>query len=277
MIFTETELSGAFIIDLERREDDRGYFARAFCQTRVRGARSEAGHRAGECRLQPDRRDAPRDALPVPAGCGDEGRSVHARCDRRHHRRPEAGEPDVSCSTSPFTSTRRTGGALYVPERFAHGYQTLVDETETSYLVGEFYTPEAEGGLRHRRSSPRAQLAAAGDGDLREGRVLGAARRDRAGAAAAHGAARVIIVDTALRAREAEGRPIRVGIVGAGFMGRGLTNQIVNSVPGMQRRRYLEPASGAGGRRLSLRRGRAGRASTRRRGSRMSRAAAERP
>ena len=44
----------------------------------------------------------------------------------------------------------------------------------------------------------------------------------------------MIIVDTALKQREAEGRPIRVGIVGAGFMGQGLTNQIVNSVPGMR-------------------------------------------
>jgi predicted homoserine dehydrogenase-like protein len=44
----------------------------------------------------------------------------------------------------------------------------------------------------------------------------------------------LIIVDTALKAREAEGRPIRVGIIGAGFMGQGLTNQIVNSVPGMR-------------------------------------------
>ena len=44
----------------------------------------------------------------------------------------------------------------------------------------------------------------------------------------------VIIVDTALRAREAEGTPIRVAMVGAGFMGQGLTNQIVNSVPGMR-------------------------------------------
>jgi predicted homoserine dehydrogenase-like protein len=43
----------------------------------------------------------------------------------------------------------------------------------------------------------------------------------------------MILVDTALRAREAESRPIRVGIVGAGFMSQGLTNQIVNSVPGM--------------------------------------------
>jgi len=38
--------------------------------------------------------------------------------------------------------------ALYVPERFAHGYQVLEDGTETSYQVGEFYTPSAEGGLR---------------------------------------------------------------------------------------------------------------------------------
>jgi predicted homoserine dehydrogenase-like protein len=44
----------------------------------------------------------------------------------------------------------------------------------------------------------------------------------------------MIIVDTALRAREEQGKPIRVGMVGAGFMGQGLTNQIVNSVPGMR-------------------------------------------
>ena len=44
----------------------------------------------------------------------------------------------------------------------------------------------------------------------------------------------MVIVDTALKAREEEGRPIRVGMVGAGFMARGLTNQIVNSIPGMR-------------------------------------------
>ena len=43
----------------------------------------------------------------------------------------------------------------------------------------------------------------------------------------------MIIVDNALRARAEEGRPIRVGMIGAGFMAQGLTNQIVNSVPGM--------------------------------------------
>jgi dTDP-4-dehydrorhamnose 3,5-epimerase len=47
--------------------------------------------------------------------------------------------------------------ALYVPERFAHGYQVLCDRTDTSYQVGEFYTPEAEGGLMY--NDPRLGLA----------------------------------------------------------------------------------------------------------------------
>jgi dTDP-4-dehydrorhamnose 3,5-epimerase len=41
------------------------------------------------------------------------------------------------------------GRALYVPRRFAHGYQVLEDVTETSYQVGEFYTPGVEGGLMY--------------------------------------------------------------------------------------------------------------------------------
>src|SRR6185503_15813121 len=43
--------------------------------------------------------------------------------------------------------TEENGRSLYVPERFAHGYQVLVDDTETTYQVGEFYAPEMEGGL----------------------------------------------------------------------------------------------------------------------------------
>ena len=45
------------------------------------------------------------------------------------------------------TADNRRG--LYVPERFAHGYQVLEDNTETTYQVGEFYTPAAESGLRY--------------------------------------------------------------------------------------------------------------------------------
>ena len=55
------------------------------------------------------------------------------------------------------------------------------------------------------------------------------------------GATPMILVDAALRRREAEGRPVRVAMVGAGFMGRGVANQIVNSVPGHGARGDLQP------------------------------------
>ena len=54
-----------------------------------------------------------------------------------------------------LTADNRRG--LYVPERFAHGYQVLEDNTETTYQVGEFYTPAAESGLRY--SDPRLAIA----------------------------------------------------------------------------------------------------------------------
>ena len=57
----------------------------------------------------------------------------------------------------------------------------------------------------------------------------------------------MIIVDNALRAREAAGGPIRVGMIGAGFMAQGLANQIANSVPGMRRRGGLRPQAERGG------------------------------
>jgi predicted homoserine dehydrogenase-like protein len=56
----------------------------------------------------------------------------------------------------------------------------------------------------------------------------------------------MILIDNALKAREEQGKPVRVGLIGAGFMGQGLTNQIVNSVPGMRMvavyNRHLERA-----------------------------------
>src|SRR5271170_6731712 len=82
-------------------------------------------------------------------------------------------------------------------------------------------------------------MAFAGGYRVPEGHAVEVAGRGGRGNPASHGAQcarsrRMIIVDTALKAREAEGKPIRVGMLGAGFMGQGLANQIVNSVPGMR-------------------------------------------
>lgn len=148
MVFTETKLSGAFIIDLERREDSRGFFARAFCQ-----------HEFGDHGLKP---------LIAQANIGFNRRRGCLR--GMHFQYPPAAETKVVRCTrgavldiivdlrpeSPtyleHVSVELTADnhrAIYIPERFAHGYQTLEDETETSYQVGEFYTPAAEGGLRY--------------------------------------------------------------------------------------------------------------------------------
>src|SRR5690606_25925097 len=63
------------------------------------------------------------------------------------------------------------------------------------------------------------------------------------------GGGTMIIIDTALKKRAAEGKPIQVGMIGAGFMGRGLANQIIHSTPGMRLaavfNRNLEGASRA--------------------------------
>lgn len=147
MIFTETALPGAFVLDLERREDDRGYFARAFCQDEF----TERGLK------------------PVIAQANVAFNRFAGTLRGMHFQFPPAAETkvvrctrgailDIIVDLRPESPTylhnvavrldEDNGRSLFVPERFAHGYQTLVDGTETSYFVGEFYTPDAEGGLR---------------------------------------------------------------------------------------------------------------------------------
>ena len=156
MIFTETKLAGAFVIDLERREDERGFFARAFCQ-----------HEFEEHGLKPVIAQA------------NVAFNRHRGCVRgMYFQFPPAAETklvrvtrgaivDIIVDLRPESPTylehvsvelsADSGRSLYVPERFAHGYQVLEDGTETSYQVGEFYTPEAEGGLRY--DDPRLGLS----------------------------------------------------------------------------------------------------------------------
>ena len=179
MIFTETALPGAFILDLERREDERGFFARAFCQ-----------HEFADHGLKPVIAQANVAYNKRPARC-----AACTSSSRRRPRRSSSAARAARSSTSSSTCApraRRTsqsvsvelnednGRALYVPERFAHGYQTLATRTETSYQVGEFYAPETEGGLAYDDPRLGPRVAAAGRRDLGEGRAVGAARRRRA-------------------------------------------------------------------------------------------------
>ena len=155
MIFTETKLKGAFVIDLEPRQDSRGFFARGFCQ-----------HEFKEHGLKP-----------VIAQANLAYNNVKGTLRGMHFQIPPAAETKlVRCTRGAIldiivdlrpesptylqhTSVELTADnhrAFYVPERFAHGYQTLADQTETSYQVGEFYSPPNERALRY--DDPRLGL-----------------------------------------------------------------------------------------------------------------------
>ena len=148
MLFTETKLKGAFIIDLERREDSRGFFARAFCQNEF----SDHGLKPviAQANIGFNRRRGCLRGMHFQYPPAAETKVV--RCTRGAvldivvDLRPESPTYLEHVSVELTADNHR---AIYIPERFAHGYQALEDETETSYQVGEFYTPGAEGGLRY--------------------------------------------------------------------------------------------------------------------------------
>src|SRR5690349_203303 len=146
MIFTETKLKGAFIIDLERREDNRGFFARAFCQHEFAAhglkpiiAQANIGFNRHKGTLRGMHFQYP------PAA---ESKLVRASrgavLDIIVDMRPESPTYLQHISVELSADNHR---GIYIPERFAHGYQALEDNTETTYQVGEFYTPGSEGGL----------------------------------------------------------------------------------------------------------------------------------
>jgi dTDP-4-dehydrorhamnose 3,5-epimerase len=155
MIFTETAIAGAFIIDIEPRGDSRGFFARAFCQ-----------HEFTEHGLKPVIAQA---NLAFNATKGTL-RGMHfqfpPKAETKLVRATRGAILDIIVDLRPESPTflehvevelsADNGRSLYVPERFAHGYQALEDNTETTYQVGEFYAPEMEGGLRY--DDPRLGL-----------------------------------------------------------------------------------------------------------------------
>jgi dTDP-4-dehydrorhamnose 3,5-epimerase len=155
VIFTETKLKGAFVIDLERREDQRGFFARAFCQNEFRAHGLKPV--IAQANIASTRKKGTMRGLHFQYPPAAETKLV--RCTRGAildvivDLRPESATYLQHISVELNEDNQR---ALYVPERFAHSYLTLRDDTDTSYHVGEFYTPEAEGGLLY--NDPRLGL-----------------------------------------------------------------------------------------------------------------------
>ena len=148
MIFRETRLRGAFVIDVERNADERGFFARTWCRRELAARNLEAEYVQGSVSV-----NSVRGTL----------RGLHFQCE------PHSETKIVQCvrgaiydvivdlrSRSPtfrqwfgVELTAESRRLLYVPAGFAHGFQTLSDNTEVSYVISAFYVPAAARGIRY--------------------------------------------------------------------------------------------------------------------------------
>jgi dTDP-4-dehydrorhamnose 3,5-epimerase len=156
MIFTETPLEGAHLIELDRRGDDRGFFARAFCVNEfdahgldrnvVQINNSLSGQRGTLRGLH--YQVAPQAETKI-VRC-IRGSLWDVILDLRHGSRT-FGESYAA----ELTAANRK--MMYVPKGFAHGFLTLEDNTEVFYLVTAFYAPELERGIRW--NDPRFGIA----------------------------------------------------------------------------------------------------------------------
>lgn len=148
MHFEKTLISGAFVIDIDPKGDERGFFARIFCTREFarHGIKGEVlqsnlcfNHRKGTIRGM--HFQAPPSVEPKLIRCV-RGAIHDVIVDMR------VGSPTYLQSFCvELTADNRR--ALFVPELCAHGYQTLDDNTEVLYQAGGFYSPECERGVRY--------------------------------------------------------------------------------------------------------------------------------
>jgi dTDP-4-dehydrorhamnose 3,5-epimerase len=147
MIFRETELSGAFVLESERAEDERGWFARIYDEAELEQRGLAARFAQGSIAYNEERGTLR--GLHYQAEPHAEAKLV--RCIR-------GAVHDVIVDLRPGSPTFKRWAAvelaaahsrmLYVPEGLAHGYLTLEDGSETLYLISAPYAPEAARGVR---------------------------------------------------------------------------------------------------------------------------------
>ncbi len=147
MRFTRTELQGAYVVELETIEDARGSFARAWDSNEF--AEKGLETRIAQCNVSFNTRKGTLRGMHFQRSPHEEVKQI--RCIRGSlfdvivDLRPESASYRQWVGVELSSDNRRM---LYVPPGFAHGFQTLEDDTETFYMVSEFYAPGAEAGVR---------------------------------------------------------------------------------------------------------------------------------
>ena len=147
VIFRETRLRGAYVIEPEKREDERGFFARSWCLREF--AEHNLNPKIAQCNISFNRKRGTLRGIHYQAAPFGECKLV--RC-------TQGAIYDVIIDLRPDSPTfkqhigeelsARAHNMLYVPEGFAHGFQTLEDNSEVFYQMSEFYAPQHARGVR---------------------------------------------------------------------------------------------------------------------------------
>jgi dTDP-4-dehydrorhamnose 3,5-epimerase len=148
VLFRETKLPGAFIIELQKHEDERGFFARSWCQKQFEA--HGLNQRMVQCNVSFNKVKGTLRGMHYQVSPCAEAKLV--RCTRGAvydvivDLRRES--PTYKQHLSEVLSSNNYK-ALFIPEGFAHGFQTLEDNSEVFYQMSEFYSPEHQRGLRY--------------------------------------------------------------------------------------------------------------------------------
>lgn len=147
MIFLETSLQGAYVIEVEKLEDERGFFARSWCVGEF-AAKGLDPHLV-QCNVSFNKRKGTLRGLHYQIPPHAEVKLV--RCTKGSLFDVIVDLRKDSPTFLKWVGVELTASnhrMLYIPKLFAHGFQTLEDNTEIFYQMSEFYEPAASKGLR---------------------------------------------------------------------------------------------------------------------------------
>ncbi len=145
MQFTETKLKSGFIIDIQKIEDDRGFFARSFCKNEFKeqGISSDLA----QANISFNKYKGTLRGLHYQGSPHEEAKLVRCTKGAIFDVMVDLREDSPTfCQWVGAELTAENHRMLLIPEGFGHGFQTLEDNTEVIYQVSEFYTPSAEKG-----------------------------------------------------------------------------------------------------------------------------------
>lgn len=147
MIFTETRLKGAFVVDIEPLEDERGFFARSWCMEEFE--KHGLNPILSQCNISFNRKRGTLRGMHYQIAPFAEAKLVRCTMGAIYDVIIDL-RPDSETYKQWFSAeiTAENHRALYIPEGLAHGFQTLMDDTEVFYQMSEFYHPECARGIR---------------------------------------------------------------------------------------------------------------------------------